>query len=92
MVFTKNDVSARVARLYRAHAYMHVRAHVGFNAPGSAHQMIQIATPLETCTPRMVETTARPEIDASKTQVLLETVLDTVAEPTFWWKPLWKPL
>ena len=69
---------------------MLVRAHVGFHAPGSAYQMIQIATPVEKCTSLMVEITARPEIDASQTQVWLETVVDTVAEPTFWWKPLWK--
>ena len=57
-----------------------------------ARHMVQIAVHLGNGACRMVENTARPKMHASQTQVWLETVLDTVVKPTFWWKPLWKPL
>ena len=57
-----------------------------------ARHMVQNIAQLGSCDCQMVEITARPETDASQTQVWLETVVDTVAKPTFWWKPLWKPL
>ena len=43
-------------------------------------------------TRQIVATATWPGMCGSQTHVRLEAVVDTVAEPAFWWKPLWKLL